>query len=67
MIIAVPSALCAKRFERACGAPSIIQCGRMGSSRSSMSAGAANMTASDKGGTSVNKPGGLKRGNANKA
>jgi len=32
MIMEVPSALCANRFERACGAPSMIHCGRIGSS-----------------------------------
>jgi hypothetical protein len=47
MIIDVPSALCAKRFERACGVPSMIHCGRMGSAESSMSAGAVKTTGSD--------------------
>ena len=44
MIEDVPSALVARRFERACGVPSMIQCAGMGAGSSSTSAGTAKTT-----------------------
>ncbi len=43
----VPSALVASRFERACGLPSMIQCGGIGAGSSSTSAGTAKTTGFD--------------------
>ena len=53
MAAAAPSGVVAKRFDRTCGAPSMIQCAGIGTRTSSASAGTAITTGC---GTAISEP-----------